>query len=317
MEEPESHSSHPDSSVATAPAIRHPIFYGPTGLRPGWSILLYLTVLFGLLVLASTEVHWLALRLHQNFPGAQTGELHPAFAILAEAATLLAVLLATALMARLERKNVAAYGLMGSGRFRFFLVGLASGFALQSLLVGILVATGHMQLSFAHLAAGRALAYAAAWALCFLLVGMTEEFMLRGYLLAALARGIGFWPAALALAALFGLLHRGNAGESPFGLVAAGLVALVFSLSLWRLGHLWWAIGFHAAWDWAESFFYGTADSGVVSAGRLMHAHPLGSVLLSGGRTGPEGSLWAALALALAAAFVAFTQPRHSRANFP
>jgi len=26
-------------------------------------------------------------------------------------------------------------------------------------------------------------------------------------------------------------------------------------------GSLWWAVGFHAAWDWGQSCFYGTADS--------------------------------------------------------
>lgn len=156
---------------------------------------------------------------------------------------------------------------------------------------------------------GRVLGYAAAWGLACFLVGMSEEFTLRGYLLFTLARGIRFWPAAFLLAILFGALHKGNPGESPFGLVAAALIALVFSLSLWRLGHLWWAIGFHMSWDWAESFFYGTPDSGTVSAGRLMHAHPQGALLLSGGPTGPEGSIWVALVILLAALFVWKTQP--------
>jgi len=38
------------------------------------------------------------------------------------------------------------------------------------------------------------------------------------------------------------------------GLVAGGLVGLLFSYSLWRSGSLWWAIGAHASWDWAQSF---------------------------------------------------------------
>lgn|SRR5487761_1238934 len=292
------------------PAERHPVLYGPDGLRAGWSILLYLSVLVTLLVLGRLEVGWVAMRLHQAMPGARGGRFHPTLAVLSESASLLAVLLATALMAFLERGRVAAYGLAGPGRVKRFFQGLASGFVLLSLLVGILVATHHLRLAWAHRSTGQMLAYAAAWGLCFLLVGMTEELMLRGYLLFTLARGIGFWPAAIVLGAAFGLLHRGNAGESRFGLVAVALVALVFSLSLWRLGHLWWAIGFHAAWDWAESFFYGTADSGLVSAGRLMRAHPSGPVLLSGGATGPEGSVWAALSLVLAVIFILVTQPR-------
>ncbi len=303
---PPTHISEPLTHTI---APRSSVLYGPDGLRAGWSILLYIGVLASLLYLAGFELRWVTRHLHQRIPGGAGGEFHPALAIVAEATTLLVVVLATAAIARLERRPVAFYGLAGADRVRQFVLGIVSGFVLLSLLVGILVATHHLELSRAHMPTGQIFGYAAAWGFFFFLVGMTEEFLLRGYLLFTLARGIRFWPAAVVLAALFGFLHKSNAGESPFGLVAAALVALVFSLSLWRLGHLWWAIGFHTAWDWAESFFYGTADSGTVSAGRLMHAHPSGAVLLSGGGTGPEGSVWVALILVLAAVFVWMTQP--------
>ena len=178
-----------------------------------------------------------------------------------------------------------------------------------SLLVGILIGTHHLTLTQSHMTLGWSLRYAAAWALAFFLVGMTEEFMLRGYLLYTLARGIRFWPAAVLLAILFGALHKGNPGEGPFGLVAAALIALVFSLSLWRLRTS--LVG-----DWisyvlglAESYFYGTPDSGGVSAGRLMEAHAHGATLISGGATGPEGSVWCGLVIVLAAILVWMTQP--------
>lgn len=295
----------------TTPPQRSTIFFGRNGLRAGWSLLIYIVVLVGLIALAQFEVHWFAVRTHQSLPGKAGGLMHPSLAILSEASILLAVLVTTGFMALLERRRIASYGLAGFGRTRQFVIGLACGFVFLSILIEILVATHHLVLDRISMPAGRAFGYAAAWALCFFLVGITEEFMLRGYLLFTLARGIRFWPAAFVLAALFGLLHRGNPEESPFGLVSAALIALVFSLSLWRLGHLWWAIGFHTAWDWGESFFYGTADSGTVSVGRFMHAHPAGALLLSGGATGPEGSAWIALILVLAALFVWFTQPHH------
>lgn len=301
----------PETPAHPAPTARLSIFWGPNGLRAGWSVLVYVSILAGLLFLSGFELHWFAARTHQALVGTGPGDVHPAIAMVAEASALLAVVLATAFMGWMEHRRVAFYGLVGSDRVRQFVVGLVSGFGFLSLLIGILVATHHMELSRVHMPTGSAVAYGAAWALFFLLVGMTEELMLRGYVLFTLARGIRFWPAAILLAALFGLLHKGNAGESPLGLVAAALIALVFSFSLWRLGHLWWAIGFHLTWDWAESYFYGTADSGMVSAGRLMHAHPAGAILLSGGATGPEGSAWCLLIIALAAVFVWMTQPYH------
>ncbi len=295
--------------IVAAPSPRPSMLYGPNGLRAGWSIAIYVAVAVALLFLVGLEMRWLIPHLPVDLRGARGGAFHPTVAILSEASVLIAVLLATAGMARLEHRRAADYGLAGFDRARQFFIGLVCGFAFLSLLIGILVATHHLTLNQSHMTLGWTLRYAAAWGLAFLLVGMTEEFMLRGYLLFTLARGIRFWPAALVLAILFGALHKGNPGESPFGLVAAALIALVFSLSLWRLGHLWWAIGFHASWDWAESFFYGTADSGAVSAGRLMEAHPHGALLLSGGATGPEGSAWVALVILLAAILVWKTQP--------
>jgi hypothetical protein len=56
-------------------------------------------------------------------------------------------------------------------------------------------------------------------------------------------------------------------------------------------GSAFWALGFHAAWDWAETFFYGTADSGLEGKGHLFSAVPAGNPLLSGSTDGPEGSL--------------------------
>jgi len=166
-------------------------------------------------------------------------------------------------------------------------------------------------------------------------VGLFEEYFYRGYLQFTLARGIGsiyrwmhrrvsrtqdtpsvdanalgFWIAALLLSFGFGFSHGTNRGESPIGLVAAALFAVVFCLSLWRTGSLWWAIGFHAAWDWAQSFLYGVADSGTVLPGRLFAGHPVGRPILSGGLTGPEGSLLILPIVGLTAAIIVLTLPR-------
>ncbi len=309
---PDPSDSIPESAtppLSPTPPARSTVLYGPNGLRAGWSIVIYVAVLIALLFLVGLELRWLTPHLPGGMRARPGAGFHPAIAILSEASALIAVLLATAGMARLENRYAADYGLAGVDRARQFLIGLVLGFGFLSLLVGILVATHHLTLTQSHMTVGSSLRYAAAWGLAFFLVGMTEEFMLRGYLLYTLARGIRFWPAAFVLAILFGALHKGNPGESPFGLVAAALIALVFSLSLWRLGHLWWAIGFHMSWDWAESYFYGTPDSGGVSAGRLMEAHAHGAKLLSGGATGPEGSVWCGLVILLAAILVWTTQP--------
>jgi hypothetical protein len=78
-------------------------------------------------------------------------------------------------------------------------------------------------------------------------------------------------------------------------------------LSIWYTGSLWWAIGFHATWDWGETYFYGTPNSGVAGEGHFLTAHPVGNILFSGGATGPEGSLLVLPTIVLLAIILYFT----------
>jgi membrane protease YdiL (CAAX protease family) len=105
------------------------------------------------------------------------------------------------------------------------------------------------------------------------------------------AEGAGFWQAAWVTSTAFGFVHTGNAGETWIGIFSAAAIGFVFCVSIRVTGSAWWAIGCHAAWDWAETYFYGTADSGFVAKGHLLSTTPTGSALWSGGTTGPEGSL--------------------------
>ena len=67
-------------------------------------------------------------------------------------------------------------------------------------------------------------------------------------------------------------------------------IGLFFALTLRRTGTLWFALGFHAAWDWGETFFYSVPDSGIVFPGHLLKSSLHGARWLTGGSVGPEGS---------------------------
>ncbi len=101
----------------------------------------------------------------------------------------------------------------------------------------------------------------------------------------------GFWQAAWASSTGFGFIHTLNHGENWIGIFAAAFIGFAFCVSIWVTGSAWWAIGCHATWDWAETYFYGTADSGFVAPGHLLSTSPAGNPLWSGGTDGPEGSL--------------------------
>jgi CAAX protease family protein len=107
---------------------------------------------------------------------------------------------------------------------------------------------------------------------------------------AAPRRG-AFWQAAWATSTFFGFYHTSNGGENWIGVFAAAFIGFVFCVSVRVTGSAWWAVGCHAAWDWAETFFYGAADSGFQGQGHFLSANSTGNPLWSGGADGPEGSL--------------------------
>jgi len=99
-----------------------------------------------------------------------------------------------------------------------------------------------------------------------------------------------FWQAAWVTSTLFGYVHISNNGENWIGIFAAAAIGFVFCVSIWLTGSAWWAIGCHAGWDWGETYFYGTADSGIVAQGHYLSTSPFGNQFWSGGADGPEGS---------------------------
>ena len=110
----------------------------------------------------------------------------------------------------------------------------------------------------------RVFRFAAFWAVYFVVVGIFEESLVRGYALFTLARAWGFWPAAVALSLVFGAIHMRNPGETWVGLVGVVAIGMFFCLTLYRTGSLWFAVGFHAFWDWGQTFLYSVPDSGTV-----------------------------------------------------
>jgi len=281
--------SAPSFAIASQPSYLLTLFLGPDGLRPGWGFLFY-AVSFLILQRLIGD-----LLLTYDFGASGRWAM-----LLEEFGWVLAAIIPALVLARIEHRPWAAYGL--PGRFvlgKQFWLGALWGFGAISFL--ILTLFGLSDFSFGHvvLHGVRLFKYASFWMTLFLLVGVFEEFAFRGYTQFTLARGIGFWPSAVALSIAFGLIHSTNAGEQWPGLLAAACIGLFFCLTLRRTGSLWFAVGFHAAWDWGETFFYSVPDSGMVAPGHLLSSSVHGPPWLSGGTVGPEGSLLCFVVIAL------------------
>ncbi|HSY90896.1 MAG TPA: type II CAAX endopeptidase family protein [Candidatus Binatus sp.] len=276
--------SGPTFAVATQPTYARTLFLGPDGLRPGWGLVFYAVVYSALRQISLLLAH-------------PTITL---WTLADECSLFLAATIPAVFLARIERRPWRSYGLAVQRALEpSFWKGILWGFSAISLLMVALYEVhafdfGHLVLHGLRLAK-----FGSFWAAMFLAVGLYEEFFFRGYSQFTLARGTGFWPAALALSALFGWMHLGNPGEQWQGALAAAAIGLFFCFTLRRTGSLWFAVGFHAAWDWGETFFYSVPDSGMKSPGHLLSSSLHGADWLSGGSVGPEGSVFCFVVIAL------------------
>jgi uncharacterized protein len=264
------------------------IFLGPNGLRAFWRLLTFVAILAAL----RYGVHLVFQLLHLSRPNAALTDLSAKTVLRQDGIAFLCVLAASLVMAVFEKRSVADYGLPLRGAFgaRFF-EGIVWGFVAECATMFTLYLTGNVTFHGYDATGSQALRLGLMWAAAFVMVGLFEEFLFRGYPQFTLSTGIGFWPTAFLISGLFGFAHLANPGETWIGGLSTVLAALLFCASLKVTGDLWFAIGMHASWDWAETFFFGVADSGMPANGHLLNTTMSGSKWMTGGTVGPEGSV--------------------------
>jgi hypothetical protein len=111
------------------------------------------------------------------------------------------------LMSRIERAPFSSYGLpLVPNAGALLRKGALWGFVPSALILVPIYLAGGCAFYGLALPGRQLLFYAFAWAAAMLALGFAEEFLFRGYALKTLAEGIGFWPAAIVLSSIFGLL---------------------------------------------------------------------------------------------------------------
>ena len=143
-----------------------------------------------------------------------------------------------------------------------------------------------------------------------LLVGVAEEADARGYILQNLARGMRLKRAILLASFYFGAAHLLNPGGgwlSTLGVFVAGILLAVGYVITRRL---WFSIGMHAAWNFAQGPIFGFTVSGL-GMGGLLRLKITGPEWLMGGAFGPEaGALAVLLEIAMIWVLIAWKQGR-------
>jgi len=285
----------PNTDTSTTPPVsptpaEHGLFRNPALAFGFVRVCLYLILLIAISFLLRGSLHPVL--------GRGLSPYEPKNLIAGEVIALTATFLAAFAMSRLEKRSFGEYGLPRRGAFRkIFWLGAAFGLAEISAVVGAMAAFGSYHFGALAIHGTELVRWASFWAVFFCVVGLSEEFMFRGYPQFTLAQGMGFWPAAVLLSLAFGGVHISNKGETWVGIASVVLTGLFWCFTLQRTGTLWFAVGMHASFDFGETFLYSVPDSGYLFPGHLSQAVISGPAWLTGGSAGPEASLFDFLVL--------------------
>jgi uncharacterized protein len=278
------------------------VFIGENGLRQGWRFIIFAAaIILVFQFLEEPALGFLARKLHLD------NGLSATNLIVSDLVDLIIVLIITGVAARLERRRIDSYGLPLNQAFTgLFWNGALLG-SLTIVFVGLaMLVTGGMRLQGVALRGAEVITAPVLWLIAMLLVGLTEEYVFRGYALQSLWRGAGFWPAALITTALFAGAHLSKPHENAIDIGMIFVLGVILCLSVQVTGSLWWAVGWHAAFDFGQFFIIGTRNGGQVPVGRLFDATFPGPAWITGGELGTEASYFMIPAAAVTFIYVGF-----------
>jgi CAAX protease family protein len=207
-----------------------------------------------------------------------------------------------------ENRPLASMGFVKKAALSRFLRGILLGLAFNAVVVFTIFALGGydvIAIAPAFQTPG-ALGMIALLFLGFVVQGSTEEIMMRGWVMSAMAARFGLVAAVVVNSVIFAGLHLGNEGFAHINWIAMAnivLVGLFLSLYAIREGSLLGVFGWHAAWNWLLGLGFGLEVSGMkVDVPALVVDFDTRTDMLdalTGGTFGPEGSIIVSIVLTL------------------
>jgi membrane protease YdiL (CAAX protease family) len=137
----------------------------------------------------------------------------------------------------------------------------------------------------------------------FIIVGINEELLFRGYYLQTITSGLNLFWGLLISSIIFGVLHLGNPNSTWISAAGIFFAGLFLAYGFIRTRQLWLSIGLHLGWNFFEGVVFGFPVSGL-SIYPLINIKVSGPQVWTGGPFGPEAGLIILPALALGAILI-------------
>ena len=194
---------------------------------------------------------------------------------------------------------------------RHILIGLVTGVAVMIATMLAIWLVGSAGVSLSGQTLGSASRNGSSWLLLDFLGALGEEIYGRGIVLIVAERLFGWKGAILLSGLMFAGLHLSNPGAVWMWLLRLFLQGSLLAYAVFRTRSLWWSVGYHTGWNWVSAPLFGAAGSGYIDEGHILNFYPKGSLWITGGPVGPEGSVFALLAVLAAFGILLITTEVH------
>lgn len=201
------------------------------------------------------------------------------------------IILVTLLFCKLiQKRRMTSLGFVKKDMVKEYFVGLGFGFLLFTVAVLICVLTGSMK--FNGFSQNFSFGIFLLFLLGYMIQGMSEEVLCRGYFMVSVSRRYPIAVGILANSLSFAVLHLFNSGISILAFINLVLFGVFASVYFLKRGSIWGIAAFHSVWNLVQGNVYGVFVSGMETHCSVFKTAMVeGRDIINGGSFGLEGGL--------------------------
>ena len=190
----------------------------------------------------------------------------------------------------IEMRPICSMGARKKDFFKHYFTGLAVGMLMMTL---IALSSALFGITNIKLCSNINFGIIGLFFIAFVVQGMSEEFIFRGYLMATIGgSGNGTLLAVIISSVGFALAHVSNPGFGVLPFINLFLFGVFAALYIILSDNIWGACAIHSIWNFTQGDFYGISVSGTADTESVFRSTPMsGRAFLTGGEFGIEGSL--------------------------
>ncbi|MDE6566865.1 MAG: CPBP family intramembrane metalloprotease, partial [Lachnospiraceae bacterium] len=220
-----------------------------------------------------------------------------------------------------EKRKADTMGFRKKGMIGWYVAGMLGGFFFFTVAYLFCTLTGSIH--FDGMADHVAPLYIIGYLAGYMVQGMAEEVLCRGYLFVSLTRRHPLWYSALLSAVFFAALHGMNPGLSVLAVLNLILFGVFAALLLVKYENIWIVGAFHSIWNFVQGNLYGIQVSGnSLQQSVFASTCNRSQSFINGGTFGMEGGLAVTLVLGAGVAYLLWSLQREGKivesgTNFP